>query len=246
MRPAPPKALDFPSATPETPGDPGRSRPLVEHLRWDTREAPVWRRLSVTEALAIRLPDKEEEEGNRYPPIPEEESVPLTFFDAGEAGAVYWQYPCLFGVAPPGYAQPRQRTFSAQVARGSAYGYGARTPQPHGARRRPSVRPPSSARSSSDGHGFALNPRGSFGGHAMSGGESTYGEMDFAQRLLMAKENVVMNIADLWVVAAMNVDNEDPFVSDDEEETGAQACSSGMMKVALLMCKALVKRALEW
>ncbi|KAL0945121.1 hypothetical protein HGRIS_001480 [Hohenbuehelia grisea] len=159
------------------------------------------------------------------------------------------------GVASPGYAQPRQRTFSrASRSGGSAYGYG-------GARNRLCstntaatwcVRRPSGAPSifrcgsSSDGHGFALNPRGSFGGHAMSGGESTYGEMDFAQRLLMAKENVVMNIADLWVVAAMNVDNEDPFVSDDEEETGAQACSSGMMKVALLMCKALVKRALEW
>jgi hypothetical protein len=43
------------------------------------------------------------------------------------------------------------------------------------------------------------------------------GELNFAQRLLMANENAVTNIADLWVAAAMNVDNEDPFQSDEEE-----------------------------
>jgi hypothetical protein len=41
-------------------------------------------------------------------------------------------------------------------------------------------------------------------------------ELNFAQRLLMANENAVTNIADLWVAAAMNVDNEDPFESDTE------------------------------
>ncbi|EMD35508.1 hypothetical protein CERSUDRAFT_157305 [Gelatoporia subvermispora B] len=40
--------------------------------------------------------------------------------------------------------------------------------------------------------------------------------LNFAQRLLMANENAVTNIADLWVAAAMNVDNEDPFESDSE------------------------------
>lgn len=33
----------------------------------------------------------------------------------------------------------------------------------------------------------------------------------------MANENAVTNIADLWVAAAMNVDNEDPFESDNED-----------------------------
>jgi hypothetical protein len=42
------------------------------------------------------------------------------------------------------------------------------------------------------------------------------GDLNFAQRLLMANENAVTNIADLWVAAAMNVDNEDPFESDTE------------------------------
>jgi hypothetical protein len=46
--------------------------------------------------------------------------------------------------------------------------------------------------------------------------ESTTGDLNFAQRLLMANENAVTNIADLWVAAAMNVDNEDPFESDTE------------------------------
>ena len=40
--------------------------------------------------------------------------------------------------------------------------------------------------------------------------------MNFAQRLLMANENVVTGIADLWVAAAINADNEDVFLSDDE------------------------------
>ncbi|KAG7094682.1 hypothetical protein E1B28_005502 [Marasmius oreades] len=41
-------------------------------------------------------------------------------------------------------------------------------------------------------------------------------DLNFAQRLLMANENAVTNIADLWVAAAMNVDNEDPFETDTE------------------------------
>lgn len=40
---------------------------------------------------------------------------------------------------------------------------------------------------------------------------------NFAQRLLMANEMAVTNIADLWVAAAMNVDNDEVFLSDDEE-----------------------------
>lgn len=41
---------------------------------------------------------------------------------------------------------------------------------------------------------------------------------NFAQRLLMANEMAVTNIADLWVAAAMNVDNDEVFFSDDEAE----------------------------
>ena len=45
---------------------------------------------------------------------------------------------------------------------------------------------------------------------------ATGSDLNFAQRLLMANENAVNNIADLWVAAAMNVDNEDPFESESD------------------------------
>ena len=54
------------------------------------------------------------------------------------------------------------------------------------------------------------------GGESLSGSFATGTDLNFAQRLLMANENAVTNIADLWVAAAMNVDNEDPFESEDE------------------------------
>ncbi len=57
---------------------------------------------------------------------------------------------------------------------------------------------------------------------AITGGEGVPrsfadSELSFAQRLLMANENAVTNIADLWVAAAMNVDNEEVFENDDAE-----------------------------
>ncbi len=51
----------------------------------------------------------------------------------------------------------------------------------------------------------------------MSSSYATAPDLNFAQRLLMANENTVTNITDLWVASAMNVDNEDPFESEDEE-----------------------------
>jgi hypothetical protein len=52
------------------------------------------------------------------------------------------------------------------------------------------------------------------------------GDLNFAQRLLMANENAVTNIADLWVAAAMNADNEDPFESDSEMGSDAESPES--------------------
>jgi len=59
----------------------------------------------------------------------------------------------------------------------------------------------------------------------VDGPQSSVGTVtgNFAQRLLMANENAVTNIADLWVAAAMNVDNEDPFESDSEFDEDADA-----------------------
>ena len=45
-------------------------------------------------------------------------------------------------------------------------------------------------------------------------------DLNFAQRLLLANENAVTNIADLWVASAMNVDNENPFEADSDIEDG--------------------------
>lgn len=58
--------------------------------------------------------------------------------------------------------------------------------------------------------------------NALSTGDTTAeqgnegAELNFAQRLLMANEFAVTNIADLWVAAAINADNEDVFLSDTE------------------------------
>ncbi|KAF8720814.1 hypothetical protein AX14_010713 [Amanita brunnescens Koide BX004] len=46
-------------------------------------------------------------------------------------------------------------------------------------------------------------------------------DLNFTQRLLMANENAVNSVADLWVAAAINADNEDPFESDYEDEAAA-------------------------
>ncbi|KAH9036204.1 hypothetical protein EDB85DRAFT_2143336 [Lactarius pseudohatsudake] len=49
---------------------------------------------------------------------------------------------------------------------------------------------------------------------------ATDSKLSFAQRLVLANENAVTNIADLWVAAAMNVDNEEVFEADDTELEG--------------------------
>lgn len=56
----------------------------------------------------------------------------------------------------------------------------------------------------------------------LSASYATGTDLNFAQRLLMANENTVTNIADLWVAAAINADNEDPFESEDESQFEGQ------------------------
>ncbi|KIJ61807.1 hypothetical protein HYDPIDRAFT_95562 [Hydnomerulius pinastri MD-312] len=100
----------------------------------------------------------------------------------------------------------RQRTSRAD---GSAYGYSGsyRNRLDSSTIGRGSVRSTMRRRKSSNSH---------YDGH-----QSTYdgSDLNFTQRLLMANENAVTNIADLWVAAAMNVDNDadDQFDSDDAE-----------------------------
>ncbi|KAG5637021.1 hypothetical protein H0H81_006056 [Sphagnurus paluster] len=61
------------------------------------------------------------------------------------------------------------------------------------------------------------------------GAASETPDLNFAQRLLMANENAVTNIADLWVAAAMNVDNEDPFESDSDAGSETDSLDLGQV-----------------
>ncbi|KAJ8487527.1 hypothetical protein ONZ45_g14294 [Pleurotus djamor] len=111
----------------------------------------------------------------------------------------------------PSWNDQRSNFSRTSRANGSAYGYSGNFRTRLG-----SNFAPGSYRSSA---AHSLRRRGSqnAGGRAMSSSEGS--DLNFAQRLLMANENAVTNIADLWVAAAMNVDNEDPFDMDlDEEE----------------------------
>lgn len=113
---------------------------------------------------------------------------------------------------PPGTSLERTRTFSrTSRANGSAYGYS-------GAYRN------RLASNATLGGGVR---RGSLASTLRQRRGSNYdgvrdstdtSDLNFAQRLLMANENAVTNIADLWVASAMNVDNENPFESDEELE----------------------------
>ena len=63
---------------------------------------------------------------------------------------------------------------------------------------------------------------------------ATGSDLNFAQRLLMANENAVTNIADLWVAAAINADNEDPFEESDDEEFDQQLYTDNDNEQAIL------------
>jgi hypothetical protein len=125
---------------------------------------------------------------------------------------------------PLAVPQPRLRSVSRSRADGSAYGYGSayRNRLSSNAMgtsyRRGSVAQSLMRRRGSNAAGDA---RGSFVGET--------GELNFAQRLVLANENAVTNIADLWVAAAMNVDNEEVVESDDDEDVAAEAGLLGEM-----------------
>ncbi|OJT14280.1 hypothetical protein TRAPUB_9140 [Trametes pubescens] len=180
---------------------------------------------------AIRLPPE------KLTSIPEEESRPPTpHLDEPERRSVYgsirgkvsdyFSRRTVEEAAPsPGPSQPTEpavplvetptrgvkpRAFSRVSRGGSAYGYAG------------------SYRNRLASAASMATRRGSFGLPIRRRRESTAdhdgapssvatgGDMNFAQRLLMANENAVTNIADLWVAAAINADNDNPFESDDE------------------------------
>ena len=180
---------------------------------------------------AIRLlPEKI----NSHPPIPEEDSTPPTpvfeeevprnglariqrrlsrrFSDYLAKRVPDAHKPSDTSALP--MSTPQTRTFSrTSRANGSAYGYSG------------------AYRSRLASNVTTLNGRRTSLGSSMrrrrgSGDAVTEAsDLNFAHRLLLANENAVTNIADLWVAAAMNVDNEDPFEpdSDVEEENEEEA-----------------------
>jgi len=176
---------------------------------------------------AIRLAP---EKVDAHPPIAEEESTlpspPLDASDRrpsfvmsirrsllGQRGAEVSTTglgsPSAVPMASAGPRLERTRTFSSR-ANGSAYGYSG------GYRHRLASNATLNLRKGS----IASSPRWRRGSNVDSirgGGAEEGNDLNFAQRLLMANENAVTNIADLWVAAAMNADNnEDPFESDTE------------------------------
>ncbi|KAI8976598.1 major facilitator MFS-1 [Trametes punicea] len=111
---------------------------------------------------------------------------------------------------PPRGARPR--AFSRVSRGGSAYGYS-------GAYRNRLASAASMA-TRRGSMGMSIRRRRDTNHDGMPSSVATGSDMNFAQRLLMANENAVTNIADLWVAAAINTDNENPFESDDEYEEG--------------------------
>lgn len=108
------------------------------------------------------------------------------------------------------FEEPRTPSRTSRV-NGSAYGYSSN----YRRRLAGSVNAVASRRGSL---ASSLRRRRGSGLDTDNSGETS--DLNFAQRLLMANENAVTNIADLWVAAALNVDSEDPFESDEGEETG--------------------------
>ncbi|KII87638.1 hypothetical protein PLICRDRAFT_42144 [Plicaturopsis crispa FD-325 SS-3] len=187
---------------------------------------------------AIRLaPEKPGDSPNAHPPIPEEEpETPNAFENSpserGLVGSLRKKVSGYFAqrvhdahaqssTSPVPMSSPvsRPRAFSrTSRADGSAYGYnGGRGSQ------RNRLTSGGARRASAATIGSSIRRRRA--SHMTEGGPSSLvdgsnSDLNFAQRLLMANENAVTNIADLWVAAAMNVDyeDEDPFLETDDEE----------------------------
>ncbi|KAL5527526.1 hypothetical protein ACEPAG_6327 [Sanghuangporus baumii] len=104
----------------------------------------------------------------------------------------------------------------ASVADGSAYGYGAGYRNRLASNISQSLAGRRGSLASTITRRRQSNAMGVRARSTSQGNEG--GELNFAQRLLMANEFAVTNMADLWVAAAINADNEDVFLSDTEPD----------------------------
>ncbi|KAG1753532.1 major facilitator superfamily domain-containing protein [Suillus paluster] len=182
---------------------------------------------------AIRLPLEKPED--QHPTIEEEEDIltPSALDDVAQSGLVssitrkvssqlsgYFgsrdsitaqetpslPVPLTASISPP--IDSRHNFSSFARTNGSAYGYG-------GGNRTTSIastttlgiRRVSTASTARRRHGSAFEGPTSV---------TDSSDLNFAQRLLMANENAVTNIADLWVAAAMNVDNDETFEPEQD------------------------------
>ncbi|KAG0706960.1 major facilitator superfamily domain-containing protein [Suillus ampliporus] len=175
---------------------------------------------------AIRLPLEKPED--RHPTIQEEEDVaaPSVLDDAPHSGLVssitrkvsgYFgprdsvtqetpslPVPLTTSISPP---MDGQYNFS-RITNGSAYGYG-------GGNRTTSIASTTTLGARRVSTASAVRRRrGSALEVSTSLADSS--DLNFAQRLLMANENAVTNIADLWVAAAMNVANDETFEPEQD------------------------------
>jgi hypothetical protein len=179
---------------------------------------------------AIQLPF--EKDNNRPAPIPEESSPAESVFEEepvsglqGLTRKISRRFSNIFANRVPDAAglsssQPplplhpppspeRTRAFSrTSRANGSAYGYNG------GFRNRLASAPAWTARRGS--LASTVRKRRGTNYDAQRDSAATDSNLNFAQRLLLANQDAVTNIADLWVAAAMNAENEDPFESDSD------------------------------
>ncbi|KAH9067551.1 major facilitator superfamily MFS-1 [Lactarius vividus] len=188
---------------------------------------------------AIRLPPEKITE-TAHPTIPEEESIPPTPVATLPRKASLYEglrkasrtFSGVFASRVPDAASsppvPLPQSSSANRpfprtsrADGHAYGYGAGGRALSFRSRLDSNMSGASYRRGSQGN---LRRRASnltaLAGEGVPRSFATDSELSFAQRLVLANENAVTNIADLWVAAAMNVDNEEVFEADDTELEG--------------------------
>lgn len=167
---------------------------------------------------AIRLPDKENLQSSPFArdespsPAPSGQSTPRQFHQKVLGYLTPNKSQDFLDVPGPELPLASSRTNTRRASEparrdsGSAYGY-SRGYRP----RLSSVGQHSTlARALRRRRGTGTAAPGSFGQF------SEYGELSFAQRLLMANGMAVNNVSDLWVSAALNVD-ENVFEDDEEE-----------------------------
>lgn len=165
---------------------------------------------------AIRLPGKENGRSSPFlrdqspSPAPSGQSTPRPFRQkVMDHFAPNKPQDFLDVPAPELLMVPSRASSATRRDSGSAYGYSPRGYRP----RLLSVGQHSAfSRVLRRRRGTGTSVPGSFGQQF-----AEYGELNFAQRLLMANGMAINNVSDLWVSAALNVD-EDVFEEEEEEE----------------------------